>query len=351
VETLELLKTLTEAAGPSGFEGNVAAIIRELWMPYVDEIRTDALGNLIAVQHGNGPEPRPALMAAAHSDEIALIVKGSEDGFLQIGSLGGMDRRVLLGLAVTVHAEEPLLGVIGSRPPHVLTPAEREETLPWHKVFVDVGLPAEEVARRVRVGDTITFDRPLIELQNGCVAGKACDNRASVAALTLALAALRQREHSWDFYAVATVQEEVGCKGAVTSAYGIAPQIAIALDVTFAKQHDDSDPGAFDLNKGPTVGIGPNFHPQVVEKLKAAGDAGEIPYQIEPLPGSSGTDAWAIQVAREGIPCGLISIPARYMHQPVELLSLRDVERAGRLLCEYVAALQPTDLPRWEDEA
>jgi endoglucanase len=151
-------------------------------------------------------------------------------------------------------------------------------------------------------------------------------------------------------YAVATVQEEVGLKGAITSAYGVAPDLAVALDVTFGKQYNDTDPGVFELDKGPTIGVGPNLHPQVVALLKQAATEQEIPVEIEPLPGSSGTDAWAIQVAREGIACGLISIPVRYMHQPVELVATRDVERAGRLLSEFVARLEADWMPRWEDE-
>ena len=177
------------------------------------------------------------------------------------------------------------------------------------------------------------------------------DNRACVTALTLALETLRYRAHAWDFYAVATVQEEVGVKGAITSAYGVAPDLAVALDVTFATQHNDSDPGVFELGKGPTIGVGPNCHPQIVTRLNEAAAADEVPTTIEPLPGSSGTDAWGIQVAREGIPCGLISIPVRYMHQPVEVVELKDIERTGRLLAGFVARLESDYTPTWEDAA
>ncbi len=257
-------------------------------------------------------------MAAARMDEIGLIVTGFEDGYLHVQALGGVDRRVLLGLSVRVHGREAISGVIGSRPPHVLPMSERQVILPWHELYVDTGLSPEETRALVRVGDAITIRQPTVALKNGRVAGKAMDNRASLAAVTLALEALGHRTHVWDFYAVATVQEEVGIKGAIASAYGINPDLAVALDVTFAKQHDDSDSGTFDLGKGPTVGVGPNFHPEMVKRLTRAADSEEIPYEIEPLPGSSGTDAWGIQLAREGIPSGLISIPVRYMHQPVE---------------------------------
>ena len=324
-----------------------------LWRPLVDDIRVDALGNLIALQQGTLPDtgdPR-AVMVAAHMDEIGLIVTGIERGFLRIHALGGVDRRVLLGLEVRVHGRSELPGLSGSRPPHVLPASERRSVLPWHELFVDVGLSEDEVNKLVRVGDHITIHQTVTALKNDRAAGKAMDNRACVAALTLALEALRHRTHAWDFYAVATVQEEVGVKGAITSAYGVAPDLAVALDVTFATQYNDSDPGAFELGKGPTIGVGPNCHPQIVTRLNEAAAADEVPTTIEPLPGSSGTDAWGIQVAREGIPCGLISIPVRYMHQPVEMVELKDIERTGRLLTSFVAKLASDYTPTWEDAA
>jgi tetrahedral aminopeptidase len=351
LETFTLLKTLTEAPGPAGYEVAVSREVEELWRALADELRVDAMGNLIALQRGSGSAPRHSLMAAAHMDEIGLIITGIEGEFLRCHQLGGVDRRVLLGLQVQVHGRCELPGVIGSRPPHVLPPEQRQDVPPWHELFIDTGLSADEVREKVRVGDYVTIRQPLLALKNERAAGKAMDNRASIVALTLALEALRHRRHSWDFYAVATVQEEVGIKGAITSAYGIAPDLAVALDVTFAKQNGDGDPGAFELGKGPTIGVGPNFHPQMVQRLKDAAQAEEIPFVVEPLPGSSGTDAWGIQLSREGIPSGLISIPVRYMHQPVESVAIRDVERAGRLLAGFAAGLEPEYQIRWEDEA
>ncbi len=351
METIELLKALSEASGPAGYEGAVSRQIETLWQPFVDDLRVDAMGNLIARQQGTGPAPRRSLMAAAHMDEIGLIITGFEGEFLRCHQLGGIDRRVLLGLQVWVHGRHRLPGVIGSRPPHILPAAQRQSIPPWQELFIDVGLDADDLRDQVRVGDHVTLRQPLLALKNGRAAGKALDNRASITALTLALEALQHREHSWDFYAVATVQEEVGIKGAITSAYSLAPDLAIALDVTFAKQNGDGESGAFELGKGPTIGVGPNFHPQMVERMKEAATAEEIPFVIEPLPGSSGTDAWGIQLSREGIPSGLISIPVRYMHQPVETVAIRDVERAGRLLASFAAGLTPEFSIRWEDEA
>jgi endoglucanase len=172
------------------------------------------------------------------------------------------------------------------------------------------------------------------------VTGKALDDRACVAAVTLALEQLSRIEHPWDVFAVATTQEERGLKGALTSAYNVAPDLAIALDVTFAQHPGVPKTGSLPLGEGPSIAIGPNFHPQFLERLKEVAETNEIPYHIDPIPGRSGTDAWAIQVTREGVPTALVSVPVRYMHQPVETLDVRDIERAGRLLANVIAGLE-----------
>lgn len=351
METIPLLKQLTETHGLAGAEGPICEVIRSLWLPLVDELREDGLGSLIGLRYGSGPEPRPRLMLAAHMDEIGLRVSGIEKGFLRFIAVGGSDLRVLPGTFVVVHGRRDLPGIIGMRPPHVMPADQLDKAIPWEELFVDVGLAEDEVKAQVRVGDPISFERELIELKNGLVAGKALDNRASTAVLTLALEQLTRTRHAWDIVAVATVQEEVGLYGATTSAYGVAPTLALAVDATFADQSNHSDDRTFDLGEGPTISIGPNFHPQVVERLKKTADALEIPYHIEPTPGRSGTDAWAIQVSREGIPTGLLSIPVRYMHQPVETVAVRDVERTARLIAAFAAELEPAYRPAWEDEA
>lgn len=340
MKTLDLLKDLSQSAGPSGREISINQKIASYWKPLTDDIKTDAMGNLIAVKRGSS-EKRRSLMLAAHMDEIGLIVTGIVGEFLRVHSLGGTDSRVILGSEVIIHGRQAIPGIIGTRPPHTLARQDQNKIPPWHEIFVDVGLSEDSLKKLVRVGDHITLKQSLQELKNKRVAGKAMDNRASVVAITLTLQLLQQHLHSWDVVAVATVQEEVGLFGAVTSAYSIAPDIAVAIDGTFAKQYNDSGVGSFDMDKGPTIGLGPNLHPDIVKRLKTAAETNEIPVLIEPLSGSSGTDAWAIQVAREGIPTGLLSIPMRYMHQPVETVSLSDIERTGRLLCHFIADLEP----------
>ncbi len=349
METISLLKQLTEAVGIAGREAPVRALITQLWQPLVDEMREDKLGSLIALKKGTDTSA-PKLMLAAHMDEIGLVVTGIEEGFIRIARVGGTDRRVLPGLEVTVHGREELPGIVASRPPHVLSEEERKSPVPWDELFVDVGLPAAQVEALVSIGDLISVRRETVELKNRRVAGKAMDDRAGVAAITLALEHLSHMRHGWDVFAVATAQEETGLKGAITAAYGIAPDLAIALDVTFGKHPGVSEPGVWPLGEGPTIGIGPNFHPRLAARLREVAEAHEIPYKLDPLPGASGTDAWAIQVSREGVPTALIGIPLRYMHQPVEMLAAQDVERAGRLLAFFIAGLETDFLERlaWE---
>jgi len=339
MDTAELLKQLTEARGPSGYETEIREIVQERFGQYADETRTDALGNVIALKRGQGLDPRPTVMLAGHMDEIALIVKQIEKGFLHIARIGGFDPRVLLGQEVIVHGRRDLPGVIVSVPPHFTDPAERDKTVPLDRLFVDVGLAPEQVEKLVQVGDLITIHRGFTELSGGWAASKAMDDRTAVAAIAICLEELSRLKHQWDVYAVATVQEEVGLYGAMTSAYGLAPTMAIAIDVTFGHQPGLSEAETVKMDGGPGIALGPNIHPQVFEGLVAAAKAMEMPHQIEPVPGRSGTDAWGIQVSREGIPTGLLGIPLRYMHTSVETVALKDVERTGRLLVAFIARL------------
>jgi len=217
-------------------------------------------------------------------------------------------------------------------------------------LFIDVGLTDTELQEAVRVGDLVTVRRPFLELKNGLVCGKAFDDRAAVVSVALCLDALQTLRHEWDVYAVATVQEEVGMRGATTSAYGIVPDIGIAIDVGFGKQPGVSERDAIELDKGPALTIGPNIHPAMLAELKRVADAFEIPVQVEVAPSSTGTDAHAIQVTREGIPTALLSIPLRNMHTPVETLAVKDLVRTGRLMAHFIAGLDETFVERlsWE---
>ena len=334
-----LLKKLSEARGVSGYEAEVREIVVEEFGRYADEVQTDKLGNVIALKRGEGNEPRRRIMLAGHMDEIGLIVTNLEKGFLHFTSVGGFDVRTLLGQEVTVQGRSDLPGIIGSRPPHVLPREERENTIAMDKLLIDVGMGAEELARLVRVGDLVTLSREFTQLKGDLVAGKAFDDRTAVAAILVCLERLASVRHAWDVYAVATVQEEVGLRGAITSAYGLAPDAAIAIDATFGDQPGVSEAETVEMGKGPAIAFGPNVHPRLYETLVEVAQELEIPYQVEPIPGGSGTDAWAIQVTREGIPTALLLIPQRYMHTSVETVSLKDVERTGRLIAGFIGRL------------
>jgi putative aminopeptidase FrvX len=344
VDTVPLLKELSEAHGISGYEHEVGNIVRRAFGPYADEIRIDALGNVIALKRGAGPHPRPAAMIAAHMDEIGLMVLDMEDGFIHFEQVGGYDDRVLVGQEVVVHGRQALTGIIGALPPHVLPSSERDKAIPYNKLLIDVGLSAEELSQLVRVGDPITMKADLVELKGGLVAGKALDNRSSVVAVAVCLEELTRLKHQWDVYAVATGQEEVGVKGAITSVYGVQPQIGIALDVTWAHQPGVPDELTFELGKGPTIGYGPNFHPKLFEALVETAKAMEMNYHLEPTPRPGGTDAYAIQISRQGIPTVLVSLPQRNMHTPVEIVSIKDIERAGRLIAAFISRLDESFL-------
>jgi tetrahedral aminopeptidase len=343
MDLFRMLRTLTETAAPSGNETAVAEVIAELWQPYLDSLNRDRLGNLVALKQGQGPEPRPRLMLAAHMDEIGLMVKNmvqqEESGFLEVTNVGGVDRRHLYGQTVVVHGKRPLPGVLGALPDKMLPAERRGKAHSYEELIVDVGLPFQTVRELVSIGDFISFRQPLQKLCNRRIVGKALDNRASVAAVTVCLDYLNGRSHQWDLLAVATVQEEVGLRGAFTSAYDQRPDAAIAIDVTFGKGPGATDHNAFDLGGGPVLDLGPNVHPGMYQALKEAAKSLEMTVHTGTHSRGSGTDAYALQIVREGIPTGIVSIPLRYMHTMVESLDMNDIERAGRLLGEFTARL------------
>ncbi len=333
------LKRLVETHAPSGYEAPVVELLREEWAELVDEFDADRLGSLIGVKRATSQAAgRRKIMLAAHMDEIGLMVREIEDGFIYVHRISGIDPRVMLAQPVLVHGERALPGVVATMPPHMLSAAERKQFPPIDALVVDVGLPAEEVEQIVRVGDLVTVEGPLIELRGRKVASKAMDDRACIAVITTCLQLLRNMRHSWDVFATATVQEEVGLRGATTAANHIEPDCAIALDVGFAEQPGVAA-GAGVLGGGPQMGIGANFHPKMVDRLQQVAAYHDIPWQADIMPARTGTDAWAIQVSRSGVPTALLSIPLRNMHSPVETLDLKDIERTGRLLAHFICAL------------
>ena len=332
------LKRLVEIDGPSGYEAPVANLLREEWAALVDDFESDRLGSLIGVKRATIPAAQTRkIMLAAHMDELGMMVRRIDDGFLSVHRINGVDPRVLLAQPVVVHGKRRLRGLVATMPPHLLQPADRKRFPPLDALVIDLGLPADEVADLVSIGDVVTMEGAMIELDGRKLASKAMDDRACLAVITVCLRMLRGMHHSWDVYAAATVQEEVGLRGAATSANWIEPDCAIALDVGFAEQPGVS-PGST-LGEGPEISVGPNFHPRMVARLQEVADYYDIKWQPDVIPGRSGTDAWAIQVSRAGVPTALMSVPLRNMHSPVETLDLKDIERCGRLLAHFIAEL------------
>jgi len=318
----------------------------------VDDTSTSRLGSLHGLKRGRGKSPRPSVMIATHMDAIGLMVTKIDDGFIHLDEIGGIDVRILPGTPVTVHGKRDLAGVIVMPPMKTLPEDVRNGAIGLRHLLVDTGLVPSKVASLVRVGDIISFNTPPLELSGDVISGHSLDNRASVAALTICLEELQNKLHLWDVWAVATAQEEETLGGAATSAFHLKPDLAIAVDVTFAKGPGSDTWETFPLGKGPTLGWGANLHPYLYKKLKELADKLEIPVAMDISPAHSGTDAYSLQVAREGIPTMLIGIPLRYMHTPVEAVAVKDIQRAGRLLAEFIAGLEMDFVTKisWEDE-
>lgn len=346
------LMELSEAPGIAGYERPVRELIAQTWEPLADALRVDAMGSLIATLHGSGSEPRPRILITAHMDEIGLMVTQIEDGFIRVTNVGGIDQRVLLAQPVIVHGAEPLPGLIAARPPHVLPESQRKKYPGYDDLAVDVGLPSSKVAKLVRVGDPVTFDQQAVKLGDGWISGKAMDNRASVACMTRLLELLGERRPAWDVLVAATVQEEVGLKGGATVGYGSEADLAIVVDTTWGIGVGVGDDKGFKLGDGPTLGLSAEAHPKLFEWIQDAGKEHEIKLQTEVLPGASGTEAQELRLSREGIPTAILSIPIRNMHTPVEVVSLRDIQRAARLIAAFVTTLDGETLSKltWDDD-
>lgn len=344
-DILPFLKSIISVAGLSGYEEPVATLIEQKWTPLVDEISRSRLGSIHGLKKGSasGTFSRPSVLIATHMDAIGLMVVRIVDGFLYVTDIGGVDARVLPGTPVIVHATksgEDLYGVIVMPPANLLPEGEGENAVPLKYLMVDTGFTAGEVSKRVNIGDRVAFNTEPVEMSGGCVSGHTLDNRASVAALTICLEELQAKSHVWDVWALASVQEEITYAGAFTSAYQLRPSIAVAVDVTFGKGTGSNEYTAFPIGKGVTLGIGPSMHPFLHKRFKEVAEKVEIPVIDEAMPQYSATDADAMQLTAEGIPTMVVSIPERYMHTPVELVALKDIQRAGRLLAEFVASLE-----------
>ena len=333
----QLLEKLSNASGVSGFEDEVRNLMMEALKGHVDDLDVDNMGNLIATK--NGKPDGKKVMLAAHMDEIGLMVRYiDKEGFIKFSKLGGINDQMLLNQEVYIHSNgEKILGVIGSKPPHRMKAAEKKKPVQYENMFIDIGASDKENAEEmVNVGDPITIKQKFAELKNDLVMGNAMDNRVGCAIL---LEVMKRARSDATIYGVGTVQEEVGLKGARTAAYRINPDMALALDVTISGDHPGmkEEDAPAKAGEGPCIiltdasGRGIITHPQVKELLIQVADEEEIPYQLEVSEGGT-TDATAIHLTREGIPTGVISPPSRYIHTPVSVVNIKDVENAVKLI-------------------
>ncbi len=348
---LPFLKKMISAPGLSGFEGPVRKIIQEAWEPLTDELSVSKIGSLHGLKKGQGPEPRKRVLISTHMDAIGMMVTGIEEGLMRITQIGGIDHRILPGQSVIVHGREELPGQVVQPPAHLLPESAGSGPVKMDYLLVDVGLRPAEVVEKVRVGDLVSYAQEPLELTGEALAGHTLDNRASVAAATICLGELQNRLHDWDVWAVASVQEEETLGGAQTSPFEIRPDIAIVVDVCFAKGPGASDWRNLPFGGGVGLGWGPNIHPALYKAFEEKAKALEIPYNRDLMPKMSGTDAMAVQVVAEGIPTAVLGIPLRYMHTPVEMVSMKDVRRVGRLMAEFIADLKPDAMDKinWEE--
>jgi endoglucanase len=340
-DILPFLKSLVSVAGLSGYEDPVLQLIRQRWEPLTDQISLSRIGSLQALKRGSGKGRRPAIMIATHMDAIGLMVSKILEGMLHVEEIGGIDARILPGTPVKVHGRRDLPGVVVSPPSQTLPEERRSAPVSLRNLVVDVGLAPSAVERLVQIGDLISFDTQPVELAGETLSGHSLDNRASVAAMTVCLEELQGKRHAWDVWAVATAQEEETLGGAATSAFGLQPDVAIAIDVTHAKGPGADNWETVGLGKGPALGWGANLHPFLYKRLEELAKKLEIPLSTDLAPEHTGTDAYAMQVARNGIPTALLSIPLRYMHTPVEVIAIKDAQRAGRLVAEFISSLEP----------
>jgi tetrahedral aminopeptidase len=342
-ESKNFLFKLLSTPSPTGYEQRIQRVVSKHMQPYADLIESDLHGNLIIAVN---TKAKRKLMLAGHCDQIGFMVKHlSDDGFIYVAALGGVDAGVLYGAAVTIHAKGgPIAGVIGRKPIHLQKGDERTKIeSDLEKIWIDVGAASKkELQKLIEVGDPVTFEMGVTELMNGHIVSPGMDDRVGlfVAMETLRLCARGKLEVG--LYAVSTVQEEVGLRGATTAAFGIAPEVGIAIDVAHASDNPGNEGKQqipCKLGAGPVIYRGPNVNPVVEKRLVAAAKKAKLPYQLSPSAVLLGTDARAIQVTRAGVATGGIGIPNRYMHTQVEQCHLKDIENTTRLLAEFVKGI------------
>jgi len=347
--TPDLLSKLLEARSPSGFEFEAQAVLDKQLQPIADDYQKDVLGNRIAILN---PKGDPTLMLAGHMDELGLLVKYIDDnGFIYFKTIGGHDNILISGRRVTILTQKgPVSGVTGKRAVHLLSSQDRKKVPELHEMWIDIG--TKEAHSLVSIGDPIIYDQGLQLLQNGRAVARGFDNKAGCYVVCEVFKRIAKKKSSLKakLVTVATTQEEIGIRGATPASFTVNPHIGIAVDVTHATDHPDCDNKKFGkilLGKGPAICVGPNIHPVIFKKLVDLAKKHKIPHQLEADSGPTPTDARIIQMTRQGVATGLISIPLRYMHTPSEVVDLNDIENAVKLLEVFTLSLKNKEYIHW----
>jgi len=346
-ESLDFLKAIVNVPSPSGFEERAAVVYRDYLRPYADEIKTDSHGNVAAILN---PQAEMKIMLAGHMDEIGFIVHYiSDEGLIYFSGIGGHDSVIPVGQRVWIHGPNGRVpGVIGRKAIHLLQDEERKRKPEIKDLWIDIGATNRaEVEAHIELGDCVTYQYEFEQLLGDRAVARGFDNKMGSFIVAEALRLLKEDgglDPNVGVYAVATVQEEIGLRGARTAAFWIDAQSGLAVDVNHAIDYPGAGKthhGTMDIGKGPSVMRGANASPIVFRMIKAGAQAEEIPFQVDVAPAGTGTDGNAMQINRGGMAVGILGVPLRYMHTPCELLSLKDVEDCARLMAAYCRQVKP----------
>lgn len=330
------LAALCACSGPSGREAPVASLAMDLLRPWVDEVSKDRFGNVIGIRRC-GKENAKRVILDAHLDEVGMVITGAKDGFLRFRAVGGVDPRMLPDREVTILSDPPRFGLIAVLPPHVQKAGDANKSIPLSDLYIDAGLTQKE--GEALVGTFAVPRGAFCELLGDKVSAKALDDRAGFVTLLRAAERLKDVPLDVDLYFMGSSREEVNGGGALVGAFALRPHCFVAVDVTHARTPDGPKEETFPAGKGTVIGIGPNITRWMSDRLIAKAKERGLAWSPEVMTGSSGTNAWRVQTAREGIATAVVSLPVKYMHSPVETLDLRDLETSADLLAAFVTDL------------
>jgi endoglucanase len=344
--SLDFLKALLECPSPSGYESRIQGVVRAFAEGFADEVETDVHGN---VRVGKNLDAELRVMLAGHCDQIGMLVSHiDEEGFVYAQTIGGWDPQQLIGQRMVIWADNgPLDAVISRKPIHLLTDSERKQVVQLHDMWLDIGAKDRaEAASLINVGDPVTLRLGFQLMRNNLANSPGMDNKTGVWVVMEALRRASKGTLNCAVFAVSTVQEEIGLRGAKTAAYSIDPDVGIAVDVTHATDCpsiDKRQQGDIALGKGPVIFRGPNINPVVADRLRQTGKATDTPFQLSAIGRATPNDANPLQVSRAGVATGLLSIPNRYMHSAVETISLDDLDNAAQLLADFLGGLEQNE--------